>query len=115
MSEAYCVSLGSEVVIDAQAVKDHAVNSAPAPLPTPALLRSRSLIFDVRPGFLGGKRLLALWATWKASFQEPAATRAILEIRLHLCGYFRLNVHFTPAGHFLLQPERRAVFPHESQ
>src|SRR5260370_3061521 len=100
MNGAFCVLSLFEVIRDPQAIDNHAINAAPVPLPSPTLLGSWSLRFNVRSSAVRRKRLLALRATWRASFQEPAAARAILKMWLHLCGHFRWFT-FHASGHFL--------------
>jgi hypothetical protein len=110
MNGAFGVSRSFEIVYDPQAIENDAIYVAPVPLPSPALLGSWSLRFNVRSSPVSRKRLLAMWATWRASFQEPATARAILKMCLHLCGYFRLCT-FYASGPFLTPAGQKCCLP----
>jgi hypothetical protein len=110
MNGAFCVLSRFEAIHDTQAIDNHGINAAPVPLPSPTLLGSWSLRFNVRSSPVRRKKLLALRATWRASFQEPAAARAILKVWLHLCGYFRLCT-FHASGPFLTPTGQKGCLP----
>jgi hypothetical protein len=94
-----------EIVRDPQAINDRSIYSTPVPLPSPTFFGAWGLRFDVLSGFLGRKRLLALRATGKTSFQKLSSARTTLEIWLHVCR--NLSLSTLDAARPLLAPARQ--------
>lgn len=104
MIGAFCVVSLFEVIRDPQAIDNHPISTTPIPLPPPTLLGSWRLGLNVLSGPVRRKRLLALRATRRIAFQEPAPARATFKIRLHvggnlsLCALHSTGPFLAPAG-----------------